>query len=195
MGREADRGGKIVIHSQVSRFCRDNLGSRGERGFAGRQTNITNIQSKNTDAGKLACGKSKLWYKCSLTRQNLHYRKQGRRTNGCQNQIRNTASKPIFFIRSYKAYPLLFCSLNGCVNRYPLTVSGVIERGTKNKNSPTCWAHHTTDTWSDQMTGADNTVSNVKMHSSQRKWHPTKTIKPTDQTSHSCPSQTDGFSK
>lgn len=94
-------------------------------------------------------------------------------TNSCKNQGRNTASW--FFIRSSKSYPLLSSSLNGCVSRDPLTVSGVVVRWTKNKNNPTCLAHHTTDTWSDHMTGADNTVSNVKMHSSQRKGHQIKT--------------------
>lgn len=45
------------------------------------------------------------------------------------------------------------------------------------------------------MTGGDNNVSNVKMHSSQRNGHPTKRKKLTDQTAHSCPSQTDGTKK
>lgn len=45
------------------------------------------------------------------------------------------------------------------------------------------------------MTGGDNNVSNVKMHSSQRNGHPTKRKKLTDQTAHSCPSQTDGSKK
>lgn len=45
------------------------------------------------------------------------------------------------------------------------------------------------------MTEGDNNVSNVKMHSSQRNGHPTKTKKLTDQTAHSCPSQTDDAKK
>lgn len=45
------------------------------------------------------------------------------------------------------------------------------------------------------MTGRVYNVSNVKMHSSQRNGHPTKRKKLTDQTAHSCPSQTDGSKK
>lgn len=45
------------------------------------------------------------------------------------------------------------------------------------------------------MTEGDNNASDVKMHSSQRNGHPTKRKKLTDQTAHSCPSQTDGAKK
>lgn len=70
MTREGERvgGGKVVNHPQVSHFIESggtvSAPEGGGRGLAGRtnkQTNITNIQSKNTDAGKLACGKSKLY--------------------------------------------------------------------------------------------------------------------------------------
>lgn len=45
------------------------------------------------------------------------------------------------------------------------------------------------------MTGGDTNVNNIKMHSSQRNGRPTKRKKLTDQTAHSCPSQTDGTKK
>lgn len=62
MGRGAGGGGKVFIHPHVSYFIESVgmiLAPEGGEGLLGdRQTSQTDNQ-KNTDAGKLACGKSK----------------------------------------------------------------------------------------------------------------------------------------
>lgn len=146
MGRGAGGGGKVFIHPQVSYFIESVgtiLAPEGERACW-----ATDKHHKQT-IKKHRCWKISLWeikivIQMFVNKTKLTLSKQGRRTNGCQNQRRNTANR--FFIRTYKACPLVSSSLNGCVNRYRLTLSGVVVRGTKNKNNPTCWAHHTTDT-------------------------------------------------